>query len=95
MTTPSSAAVRQRRLRERRRRGTRIVSVEADVDLIADLELLGLIGPGDRGNPDALSFALMLLLSDAIESRIKMRHAQRFAPGAVVESPDFETRSSR
>lgn len=80
MSSPTQAALRQRRLRERRRRGTRIVAVEADVDLIADLELLGLIGPGDRGDPGALSFALMLLLSDAIEHRIKMRHASRAVP---------------
>ena len=86
------AAQRMRRLRERRARGARVVAVEVDCDLLADLEEAGLIDPADAADPGALAFALSMLLAEAAEarrSRIKeslLRATDR--PGAGVESPN-------
>ena len=66
---PSPAALRQRRLRERRARGARIVAVEVDTDLLEILEQLGLVDPAEVDDPTALSFALLMLLSEAAEAR--------------------------
>lgn len=75
MSTP--AAARMRRLRERRVRGVRIVAVEIDENLLADLTELGLIGSNEADDPDALSFGLAMLLSEAVESRRKISDASR------------------
>ncbi len=79
-----------RRLRERRSRGIRIIAVEVDADLLADLGELGLIDPDDADDVGALSFALFMLLEEAVEFRRKVSDASRGTPGAVVESPDLE-----
>ena len=67
MSTP--AAERMRRLRERRARGARVVAVEVDVDLLEILDQLWLVDPDETGDPSALSFALLMLLSEAAEAR--------------------------
>ncbi len=63
------AARRMRRLRERRARGARVVQVEVDVDLLGILEELGLVGPGQADDPDALAFALSMLVEEGVEAR--------------------------
>ena len=67
MSTP--AAERQRRLRERRARGVRVVDVEVDVDLLETLARLGLVGPEEVDDPGALAFALAMLIAETIEAR--------------------------
>ncbi len=69
MSTPSPAAVRQRRRRERRLRGARIVPVEVDADLLENLAQLGLIDAAEVANPGELAFALSMLLSEVVEGR--------------------------
>ncbi len=69
MNTPKPDALRQRRLRERRRRGAKIISVEVDADLLENLERLGLIDAAEVADPGALSFALSMLLSEVVEGR--------------------------
>ena len=76
---PSPAAARMRRLRERRGRGARVVAVEVDIDLLEILGELGLVDP-DEDDTGALSFALCMLLEEAVESRRKIRYASRAAP---------------
>ena len=83
VNTPTTAAARMRRLRERRVRGCRVVQVEVDIDSLESLERLGLVGPEEADDPGALAFALAMLLEEAIESRIKMRDASRPAPARV------------
>ena len=72
-----------RRLRARRARGARVVLVEVDVDLLEILEELGLVGPDEADDPGALSFALLMLLTEAVESRKKIRDASRVGPGLL------------
>ena len=67
MTSP--AAERMRRLRERRARGVQMIQIEIDVDLLATLGELGLIDPDNATDPDALAFALTMLLEEATEAR--------------------------
>ena len=78
--TPSPAAARMRRLRERRARGARVVLVEIDTDLLETIEQLGLVDPDEADDPGALSFALLMLLTEAVEHRRKIRDASRFMP---------------
>ena len=83
---PSPGAKRQRRLRERRRRGARIVAVEIDIDLLEILEELGLVDPDQADDPGGLAFALLMLLEEAVEARRsriekKVSDASRIAPG--------------
>ena len=66
---PSPAAERMRRLRARRARGARVVLVEIDTDLLEILEQLGLVDPDEADDPGALSFALLMLLTEAAEAR--------------------------
>lgn len=85
----SPAAARMRRLRERRARGARVVAVEIDVDLLEILEELGLVGPDEVGDSGALSFAILMLLTEAAEVRLNrslLRVTNR--PGTVVEPGD-------
>ncbi len=65
----SPAAKRMARLRERRIRRVRVVPVEVDCDLLADLEALGLIDQADAADPGALAFALSMLLAAAADAR--------------------------
>ena len=58
-----------RRLRERRARGARVVAVEIDTDLLEVIGDLGLIDPDEADDPGALSFALLMLLSEAVQAR--------------------------
>ena len=92
MRSPSPAAERMRRLRARRVRGARIIAVEVDVDLLEILEELGLVGPDEVGDSGALSFALLMLLTEAAEARRShsgkklLRVTDGLSPG--VESTD-------
>ena len=86
MRSSSPAAVRMRRLRERRARGARVVAIEVNEDLLEILEKLGLVGPDEADDPTALSFALLMVLEDGAESRRKIRDASRPRPDAGVES---------
>ncbi len=79
-TSPAPAAQRMRRLRERRRRGARMVLVEIDIDLLETLEQLELVGPNELDDPEAVAFALTMLLTEAVESRRKIRYPSRSAP---------------
>ena len=45
------------------------VCVEIDVDLLEIIEELGLVGPDEADDPGALSFALLMLLTEAVEAR--------------------------
>ena len=69
MTVPSSAALRMRRSRERRRLGDVIVSLDVGPKVIADLTELGwLTAPDcDKG---ALTHALIDLIERALEVRV-------------------------
>ncbi len=80
MNVPTPAAARMRRLRERRARGARVVQVEVDVDLLEILDQLGLVDPDEADDPGALSFALLMLLTEAVEARRKIRDASQAAP---------------
>ena len=88
----SLAAERQRRHRERRQRGCRVIAVEVDDDLLEFLEQLGLVDQAEAADSGALSFGLWMLLNEISEkhrSRIKeslSRVTERL--GAGVESPD-------
>ena len=90
MSTPSPAAARMRRLRERRARGVRMVLVEIDTDLLELLEQLELVDQAEAADPGALAFGLWMLLNEVAEnhrSRIKeslLRATNR--SGAGVES---------
>ena len=69
MSATSTAAARMRRLRERRARGARVIAVEVDIDLLEALSDLGLIDPDEADDSGALSFALLMLLTEAVEVR--------------------------
>lgn len=87
---PSPAAVRQRRLRERRRRGARTVLVEIDADLLAALYEMELIDSIEAADQTALAFGLSMLIAETIEIRrgqIKLNSSRVTArPGADVKS---------
>jgi len=55
MTVPSSAALRMRRSRDRRRQGDVIVSLDVGPKVTADLVALGWLRVSDRCNKDALT----------------------------------------
>lgn len=78
MSTPG--AERMRRLRERRAREVRVISIEIDVELLSLLDELGLVGPDEADDPGALSFALLMLLEEAVEHRRKIGDASPIAP---------------
>ena len=92
MSPPSTAALRQRRLRERRGRGCRVIPVEVDSDLLELLEHLGLVDRAEGADAGALSFGLWMLLNEITENhraRIKeslSRVTDRLGSG--VESPN-------
>ncbi len=92
MRSPTSAAVRQRRLRERRRRGARTVLVEIDADLLGALYEMELIDSTEAADQSALAFALSMLIAETIEIRrgqIKLNLSRVTArPRAGVESPN-------
>ena len=81
MNSPSPAAERMRRLRERRARGCRTALVEVDDDLLENLVRLGLVDPDEVSDSGALAFALYMLLEEAVESRKKIRDASRNGSG--------------
>ena len=70
MTVPSSAALRMRRSRDRRRQGDAIVSLELKPKVTADLVDLGWLPARDCGDKDALARALTGLIERAIEVRV-------------------------
>lgn len=78
MSTPGAKRVRLHR--ERRRRGARIIRVEIDVDLLELLADLGLVGPDTADDSSVLNFAILMLLTEAAEARLK-RNALQAAPG--------------
>jgi hypothetical protein len=64
-------AERMRRSRERHRQGDRVVSLEVDADVIADLVASGWLSDGpDRRDNDALNQAVSKLIDRAIELRV-------------------------
>jgi len=69
MTPMSSAALRMRRARERRRQGDVIVSVEVGPKVTADLTELGWL-PAPDCDKGALSHALIDLIERAIRARV-------------------------
>jgi hypothetical protein len=69
MTAPSSAALRMRRSRDRRRQGDVIVSLEVGPKVTADLVDLGWL-PAPDCDKDALSHALIDLIERAIRARV-------------------------
>ncbi len=90
MRSPTPAAARQRRLRERRRRGARTVLVEIDADLLGALYEMELIDSTEAADQGALAFALSMLIAETIEIRrgqIRLNSSRVTArPGAGVES---------
>ena len=99
MSAPSPAAARARRYRERRLCGIRIVPVEIDIDLLETLEHLGLVNRDEVGNPEALAFALSMLIAETVEARrsqfnLNSSRVTRCSK-AVVESGQFEKRSRK
>ena len=90
MRSPTPAAARQRRLRERRSRGARTVLVEIDADLLGALYEMELIDSIEAADQSALAFALSMLIAETIEIRrgqIKLNSSRVTArPAAGVES---------
>jgi hypothetical protein len=70
MTPLSSAALRMRRSRDRRRQGDVIVSLDVGPKVTADLVALGWLRVSDRCNKDALTRALTGFIERAIEVRV-------------------------
>src|SRR6266550_3857748 len=70
MTVPSSAALRMRRSRDRRRQGDVIVSLEVAPKVTADLVELGWVPAHVCGDKDVLAHALTELVERAIEVRV-------------------------
>ena len=70
MTVPSSATLRMRRSRDRRRQGDAIVSLELRPKVTADLVGLGWLPVPGCGDKDALTSALIELVERAIELRV-------------------------
>jgi hypothetical protein len=66
---PTPAAARMRRLRERRARGARCITMEIDVDLLEALDELELVHPDKTDDPSAYTFALLTLVTEAVEAR--------------------------
>ncbi len=100
MSTTTPAAARMRRLRERRARGARIVALEIDADLLELLEQSGLVGPDEADDPAAMRFALLMLLTEAAETRRaaswgQIRYASPACPGAGVESRPIRKMESK
>ena len=69
MTVPSSAALRMRRSRDRRRQGDVIVSIDVGPKVTADLVDLGWLSAPDC-DKDALAHALNGFIERAIEVRV-------------------------
>ena len=69
MTVPSSAALRMRRSRDRRRQGDVIVSLDVGPKVTADLVDLGWL-PAPDCDKDARSHALIDLIDRAIRARV-------------------------
>ena len=69
MTVPSSATLRMRRSRDRRRQGDVIVSLDVGPKVTADLVELGWL-PAPDCDKDALSHALIDLIERALEVRV-------------------------
>jgi hypothetical protein len=78
-TTPvesRSSAARTRRLRERRRQGTRCVTVNVNKGEIAALVVRGYLPEEERGDGTALKKAIEAVLSD-IELDLQSETAER------------------
>ena len=78
-TTPAesrSSAPRTRRLRERRRQGTRCITVHVNKDELAALVVRGYLSEEDRDNGAALKRAIEAVLSD-IELDLQYETAER------------------
>ena len=69
-TSPSPAALRMRRARDRRRQGDVIVRIELGSCAIADLVALGWLPAADRDDKDALRRALTGLTGRGIRARV-------------------------
>ena len=69
MTVPSSAALRMRRSRDRRRQGDVIVSIDVGPRVTADLVYLGWLSAPDC-DKGALTHALIDLIERALEVRV-------------------------
>ena len=91
--------MRQRRLRERRRRGTRVIHVEIDDDLIAAFDELGFVDLSEKDAVGAVSFAFSMLLAEAIEARRGRFNLNSLrvtgCPETAVESGLVEKRSRK
>jgi hypothetical protein len=70
MGTPSAAALRMQRSRQRRRQGGVMVNLEVGPGVIADLVALGWLPAADRGDKEALTLALNFLIERAIGARV-------------------------
>jgi hypothetical protein len=66
----STAALRMRRSRARRRRGEAIVNLEIGPGVIIDVVALGWLGESDHSDKDAIARALMDLVERAILARL-------------------------
>jgi hypothetical protein len=66
----STAALRMRRSRARRRRGEAIVNLEIGPGVIIDAVALGWLGESDHSDKDAIARALMDLVERAIFARL-------------------------
>lgn len=75
------AAERNRRLRERRRRGARVWPIEGDADLADELIAHGLLNEEDVDNPAELPFALMLALTAVLRHLRETRNDDTDADG--------------
>ena len=70
MTVPSSAALRMRRSRDRRRQGDVIVSLDVGPKVTTDLVELDWLRAHVCGDKDALTHTLIGLIERAIEVRV-------------------------
>lgn len=61
-----SGRVRQRRLRERRSRGVRVIAVELSDEALKEAERQGRIYEHEMKDPEALSKALGFMIEDAL-----------------------------
>ena len=73
MMLPTTSAERMRRLRERRREGAVVVSVEIEPEAIAELQRLGWLAPWQRSDPEAVADAVLALESRAIGIGLRPR----------------------
>ena len=84
MTVPSSAALRMRRSRDRRRQGDVIVSLDVGPKVTADLVDLGWLTASDC-DKGALTHALIDLIERAIEVRVTPAPSSQGKVGFMLE----------